>query len=448
MSDPEIPTPAPPPEPEAAPPPSGRRLPSWLAYGGTALVVLLLAAYLVGKFVLPPPPPVTPPSGPGKITATTPPPSVTTPPPVTTTTPPGTITPPPVAVPPPPGVTAPPKTGTPTIKPAVDVAAIEAAMKKAQELMEQKRWDEADALLEKTALEHTDPDGRISRVRTDLKAIREKQKQLFETAVGQAIALLEKGKPLEGIAHAMATGRLYPEMGAKVLPTFKEKVRTSLRDAPMVMIAGRTFTAGTSEDPRFPVREATVATFFIESTEVTVERYAVFCMMTSRPVPPGWGPDLPRDRLNHPVSMVTLEDARAYAAWIERRLPTADEWELAARYIDQRHFPWGASFQISAEEPFRANTLENTVRNNKPDTTAVGAFPAGASPHGVMDLIGNVWEWTETPAKTRDGEDGFILKGGSFFLMSKMCRAALGFVDVPDQPHVDVGFRCVRTAPE
>jgi iron(II)-dependent oxidoreductase len=107
-----------------------------------------------------------------------------------------------------------------------------------------------------------------------------------------------------------------------------------------------------------------------------------------------------------PVTWVSQEDARAYAAWAGKRLPHEWEWQYAAQSTDQRLYPWGSSWQADA-----VPTPNQTRSLSSPD--AVDAHPAGASPFGVMDMVGNVWQWTDEYQD--DHTRGGVLRGGSYY---------------------------------
>lgn len=112
---------------------------------------------------------------------------------------------------------------------------------------------------------------------------------------------------------------------------------------------------------------------------------------------------IPSGKEDHPVVYIDLEDARAYAKWAKKRLPSEEEWQFAAQGINALNYPWGNQME------------ENKCnQNTKGVTTAVKAFPGGISPFGCYDMCGNTWEWTGS--EYSDGRTRFVmLKGGSCY---------------------------------
>jgi len=114
--------------------------------------------------------------------------------------------------------------------------------------------------------------------------------------------------------------------------------------------------------------------------------------------PEGWG--------NKPVTWVSLEDARAYAAWAGKRLPHETEWQYAAQGTDGRLYPWGNKMDTMA-------IPAKCIGKELSGPSDVNAFPNGVSPFGVMDMVGNVWQWTDEYLD--EHSRGGILRGGSYF---------------------------------
>ncbi|MEE9255717.1 MAG: SUMF1/EgtB/PvdO family nonheme iron enzyme [bacterium] len=142
-------------------------------------------------------------------------------------------------------------------------------------------------------------------------------------------------------------------------------------------------------------------------------------------------PDHPPGLGSHPVVLLSQADAGAFCAWRGKayRLPTEEEWEKAARGSGGRYFPWGNSF-----DPSRLN---HAYRHR--GTTPAGAFRAGASPYGALDMAGNVFEWTSTPfARGRATMKG----GGSWDDAPGIARAAARHGRDPKARHILFGFRC------
>jgi serine/threonine-protein kinase len=134
-------------------------------------------------------------------------------------------------------------------------------------------------------------------------------------------------------------------------------------------------------DFEFGEKKANVhlAGFYIDKTEVSNAAYAAFCSATGRPLPK----DFPQDKPNLPAVNVTIYDAHQFATWAGKRLPTAKEWEKAARGEDGRAFPWGNEMDTA-----RANVKGQAVE-------AVDSHSDGASPYGALNMVGNVWEYVE-----------------------------------------------------
>jgi len=145
----------------------------------------------------------------------------------------------------------------------------------------------------------------------------------------------------------------------------------------------------------------------------------------------------PLGREQHPVVLVSHADARAYARWLSVktgqlwRLPTESEWVKAARGNDGRAFPWGENF-----DPTRLNSHDLGPF----DTVPVASFPGGASPYGLLDAAGQVFEWTGDKA----GKDRFIVKGGSWDDKGcGICRPAARHSRPAAIKHILIGFRLV-----
>jgi formylglycine-generating enzyme required for sulfatase activity len=130
------------------------------------------------------------------------------------------------------------------------------------------------------------------------------------------------------------------------------------------------------------------------------------------------------------VIYVDLNDARAYAQWAGKRLPTEEEWQFAAQGTDGRKFPWGNQVP---------RTQDNLCNGYGTSTTTVIQFPEGRSPFGIYDLCGNTWEWTES--ERSDGVTRFaILRGGSHF----QARGSVWYMDGGPQ-EVSFGAKCLLT---
>jgi formylglycine-generating enzyme required for sulfatase activity len=174
--------------------------------------------------------------------------------------------------------------------------------------------------------------------------------------------------------------------------------------------------------------------FYIDLTPVTNVEYAVFVDATVHRRPRHW-PDggRPEGLDDHPVVGVDHRDASAYAAWAGKVLPSEAEWEKAARGPKGFAYPWG-----NQATPAKCNVRETGVDR----TTPVGLYRSGASPYGVFDLSGNVWEWCRTG--TAPGR--FVLKGSAFSSPFEAAVAAATNDASADMFDDDTGFRCACPA--
>lgn len=317
------------------------------------------------------------------------------------------------------------------------------------------RYAEADAILDALKAAHPDLDkmDEVTAFRESLNALRKDSDALYKKEMGDADKHFAAGKYAAATTAAEKALRYYPDR-APAVRELQAKIRSAKLESEMVRIPDAQCWIGSdqNEDER-PARQVKLPPFFIDRYEVTNEDYQAFVTSTGRPSPVHWGggKSVPRGGERHPVVYVSYADAEAYAAWAGKRLPTAEEWEVAARGPDRREFPWGNSFS-EKENVFPCNSLEYwQVLKAAPNTMAVDAPPLanGESAFRVFGMGGNVWEWTSTTSAGKVGQNLLefrILKGGSFMTSSKALRCANRLAEDPRIPLPDVGFRCARDA--
>ncbi|MCP4642874.1 MAG: SUMF1/EgtB/PvdO family nonheme iron enzyme [bacterium] len=215
----------------------------------------------------------------------------------------------------------------------------------------------------------------------------------------------------------------------------------------MVYMEGGSFLMGCdaqrTETPEF---EATVKPFYIDRHPVTTHEYGEFLEETGHAPPKYWGQD-DLSGADQPVVGVTWDDACAYAAWAGKQLPTEEQWEYAARGKGNRRYPWGSQ----EPDPMRCNYGEHLST-----PSIVTMHEEGGTPDGVLDMGGNVYEWTQDrflpyavklkPGKGGRDEPRRTVRGGSWRSTSHELRCSWRQGLFPESQSSAVGFRCVAPA--
>jgi len=246
----------------------------------------------------------------------------------------------------------------------------------------------------------------------------------------------------EGMIHVPA-GQFWRGSDAAERALAKSLSSQELRDAGWI-------------DEELPRRQVALAAYCIDRQLVSQAEYATFVAATGHRVPgiskadyQGQGflvhdydrevtPYLwrsgrpPAGLGKHPAVLVSAADAEASCRWRGARLPSEDEWERAARGDEGRVFPWGDRW-----DPQRLNSEAAGVRG----TTLVGHYVNGASPHGMLDPVGNVFQWTSTTLA--DGRR--VLKGCGWDDEPGLCRPAFRHGRPASSRHILIGFRCAAS---
>ncbi len=298
------------------------------------------------------------------------------------------------------------------------------------------------------------------------------------------------GAPAGAPAASAAAGASSAPARAGASATAGSQARGDARcDAGRIFHAEGTTVMGAKDMPDYTearvTHPVTVSAFCIDATEVTVRAYEACvaegrCERTPDDVEYAGMADGAKelyrpfcnarkpDRLDHPINCVDWDMASKYCAWKGGRLPTEAEWEFAARGAEQRDYPWGtqppdatrlnaagrefaAWAEKNAQKPGQIHDADDTFVGTAP----VGSFPAGATPSGVHDLAGNVFEWTADwfgpygaeAAKDPKGPasgDQRAVRGGAFNAKEPTwVRAAYRWGNVPRTYNHGIGFRCV-----
>lgn len=207
-------------------------------------------------------------------------------------------------------------------------------------------------------------------------------------------------------------------------------IRQGVDGKPMVQVDEGIYLAGPQGTPDW------LDAFLIDQFPTTNADYARFVAATGHRPPQHWpGGRCLVSLRDHPVVWVTWHDATAYAAWSGKALPSARQWEKAARGPNGRSYPWGS-------EPTAAKC--NVAEAGIGTTTPVNRYQSGVSPYGVVDLCGNAWEWCSTEAET----GRFELKGSAFTSPFERAAPFLHNAANATMKDNDTGFRCVTALPD
>jgi formylglycine-generating enzyme required for sulfatase activity len=227
--------------------------------------------------------------------------------------------------------------------------------------------------------------------------------------------------------------------------------------------------------PEVPQSTFTLPGYWMDKFEVTTSQYAK-CVAAgackpageiNNPVIGGLEYYTSEKYSNYPIINVSWFHARAYCSWAGRRLPSEAEWEKAARGTDGRKYPWGnekvnGELANFCDKGCTAAHPNPSFNDGYPETAPVGSFPKGASPYGIMDMAGNVWEWTSTipkpyPYVANDGREAQqdvaygtkwpqrVLRGGTWSNGVWWQRSSVRYRIVGVYINNNIGFRCAAS---
>lgn len=267
-------------------------------------------------------------------------------------------------------------------------------------------------------------------------------------------------KPVAATAPVVAVAS--PAL-AKIRITGSATAINEMDGAELVWIPAGEFLRGSptgkgAADER-PQKKIYLDGYWIYKTPVTLAQYKKFCETAGKKFEPTWGQGMhaePKGDDGTYAAQMSWYEADTYAKAMGAALPTEAQWEKAARGTDGRDYPWGNEW-----DPKKCVSMEETLYKFSSGFRPVGSYPAGASPYGVLDMAGNVWEWVadwydgeyygtapdKNPAGPALGTHK-VLRGGCSLYDERLSRSAARFIN---PPHVRdwtcTGFRCVVNAP-
>ena len=308
----------------------------------------------------------------------------------------------------------------------------------AEKYLAQGEWETALAVYEKAvALAEQWPKNKPqSSALTEVVSNVKSRCALLKEALAQITKFLQEGRPAKIL---QLTTHL-----AKRLPTkaFVATIRNRLQ-ADMAFIPAGSFIMGSSVEPdEMPQQVGDLPGYYLDRYEVTNRQYRQFIQATGANRPAAWTEEqTPQTYPDHPVSGISWEEARDYALWSGKRLPSEAEWEKAARGVDGRLYPWGNEFR---------KEFCNCLESNRQSNIQVGSFAQGQSPFGCFDMAGNVLEWTADGYLAYPGNTGAfparsdyrVARGGSWYYPGTVLRCSNRYPLAQTVRLASIGFRC------
>ena len=235
----------------------------------------------------------------------------------------------------------------------------------------------------------------------------------------------------------------------------------------MIRIPPGTFTMGVVDGKADRLAHKVVLThaFYMDKTEVTIDRYnecvekgacTARTVHLKKTIQAAWGCNLDKEHGSHPANCVDRRQAVSYCAFVNKRLPTEAEWEYAARGTDDREYPWGNNAPRSCNVAVLSGMTGACGERHGP--VPVGSAPDGASPFGVLDMGGNVWEWVADDYANYSAEEARdpmmsssgspdtplrgVLRGGSWDYGPESAKTTYRLAFVADAGNASTGVRC------
>jgi len=270
------------------------------------------------------------------------------------------------------------------------------------------------------------------------------------SADNRKLYLLAGAAALILLAVVIAVILILTQRAVPVVSETKPPIATDLPlPAGMIRVPGGSFMMGTddadAEPESKPAQAVTVQDFFLDINEVTNEEYQKFVNDKKYQPPSHWkNGEFPPGEARLPVWYVSWYDAKEYAQWAGKRLPTEAEWEYAARGSGNLKYPWGNDW---------SPRFSNSKEDNQDKPKAVGSYPKGHSWCNINDLAGNVAEWVEDeyrlyPNSTvKPEQPGFkVFRGGTYKLSKNFLVSWVRYYVQPEKKFDYIGFRCAKDA--